>query len=117
MSFSSALFSELQGIALAKQAAERRPLSLGYLERKLRRLNMHAVCPPDAVSRLSTLTRLDTQAGFLKMLRDAGRARMDAWLESNFARIGRRSSFSLDAYLPAYRIAPETVRAGAAIDA
>jgi NTE family protein len=105
MSFSSALFSELQGIALAKQEAERRPLSPGYLEGKLRRLNMHAVCPPDSVSQLSTLTRLDAKAGLLKMLHDAGRTQMDAWLESNFARIGRRSSFSLDAYLPSYRVA------------
>jgi len=105
LNFSSALSSELQGIALAKQEAERHPLSRGYFEDRLRGLNMHAVCLPDSMSGLSTLTRLNTEGRFLKTLHDAGRRQMAAWLENNFANIGRASSFSLDTYLPSQNLA------------
>jgi NTE family protein len=77
MSFTSALHAELEGIALAKREAERSPWSLGRLERKLRRLNLHRICAPEATSMQS---RLDTRSVFMRALFDAGRAQADAWL-------------------------------------
>jgi NTE family protein len=83
MGFSSALHAELEGIALAKREAERSPWSLGRLERKLRRLKLHRICAPEAMSALS---RLNTRGSFLEALHDAGRAQADAWLMEYLAR-------------------------------
>lgn len=99
ISFSSTLFTELQGIALAKREAERGAFSLGGFERRLRRLNMHMIDSHELMSELSTLSKLDTQSAFINALRDEGRKRTDEWLEKNFEHIGVRSSISFDAYL------------------
>jgi NTE family protein len=77
MSFTAALHAELEGIALAKREAERWPWSLGRLERKLRRLRLHRICAPEA---MSTQSRLDTRSVFMRALYNAGRAQADAWL-------------------------------------
>jgi NTE family protein len=77
MSFTSALHAELEGIALAKREAERSPWSFGRLERRLRRLRLHRICAPEA---LSTQSRLDTRSVFMQALYEAGRAQADAWL-------------------------------------
>lgn len=72
ISFGSALFTELQGIALAKQEAERGLLSFGPLERRLRHLNMHLIDSQELMSQLSALSKLNTQSAFIKALRDEG---------------------------------------------
>jgi NTE family protein len=99
ISFSSALFSELQGIALAQEAAGSGMFSFGKLERRLRRMNMHVIDAQELMSGLSVLSKLDTQSDFISALHDEGRKRTDAWLASNFADIGVRSSFRLDRHL------------------
>lgn len=99
ISFSSALFSELQGIALAKQEAERQRFAFGLLERRLRRLNMHAICPPESISELHLLSRLDTHFSLINVLHEEGRMQAGAWLATNFPLIGQRSSFSLAPHL------------------
>ena len=99
ISFSSALFAELQGIALAKVTAERRVFSFGSLERKLRRLNMHLIDAQELMSHLSALSKLNTQSEFIGALHGEGRSRADAWLESNFHELGTRSTFILDKHL------------------
>jgi len=100
ISFSSALFSELQGIALAKREAEREQrFSFGRLERRLRRLNMHCISPPEAVGRMHPLSRMDTHSALIKMLHREGREQAGAWLEENFRLIGKRSTFSFAPHL------------------
>lgn len=99
ISFSSTLFGELQGIALAKEVAESAVFSFGKLERRLRRLNMHMIDAQELMSELSVLSKLDTQAAFISALHDEGRRRADAWLERNFPSVGVRSSFMLDKHL------------------
>jgi NTE family protein len=99
ISFSSALFSELQGIALAKREANRSLLALGRLERKLRRLNMHLIDSQELMSQLSSLSKLNTRAAFINALRDEGRSRTTAWLDDNFRHVGVRSTFTLDEHL------------------
>jgi len=99
MSFSSALFSELQGIALAKRAPNRSLFALGYLERKLRGLKMHLLDSQELMSELNSLSKLNTRAAFINALRDEGRSRTKAWLDENFRHIGVRSSFTLDEHL------------------
>jgi NTE family protein len=77
LSFTSALHAELQGIALAKREAERSRFSFGRLERRLRRLNLHRICAPEAMSMQS---RVNTSSVFMQALHEAGRAQADAWL-------------------------------------
>jgi NTE family protein len=99
ISFGSALSGELQGIALAKKEAGSALFSLGRLERKLRRLNLHLIDAQDVMSRLNVLSRLNTHRDFIEGLRDEGRSRADAWLKKNFRHIGARSSMALADHL------------------
>jgi len=99
ISFGSALSRELQGLALAKKEAESALFSLGRLERRLRRLNLHLIEAHDVMSRLNVLSRLNTHRAFIEGLRDEGRSRADAWLKKNFRHIGARSSLALAEHL------------------
>lgn len=95
ISFNAAAASELEGIVLAKKEAERDRWSLGRLDRRLRRLNLHMIDAEDYMNRLNVSSRLNTDAGFISALRTEGRDRADAWLRRNFRHIGTRSSFAL----------------------
>jgi NTE family protein len=80
LSFSAALFSELDGISLAKREAERSAFSVGRLERRLRRLQLHRICAPEAINGMSMQSRLNTHSAFMSSLHEAGRTQADAWL-------------------------------------
>lgn len=97
--FSSALYTELQGLALAKREAQRGWIAFGTLERRLRNLNMHMVESREYMGRLSGLSKLNTQAPFIQALRDEGRNQAGQWLLENFEHLGMRSSFNLGRYL------------------
>ena len=75
---SSALYAELEGIALATtREAARSLLPLGRLERKLRRLKLHRICAPPAAS---THSRFNTRSVFMQALFEAGRKEAEDWL-------------------------------------
>lgn len=93
ISFNAAAVSELEGITLAKMEAERDRWSLGRLDRKLRRLNLHMIDAEDYMNRLDVSSRLNTDSGFIAALRKEGRDRAGSWLRRNFRHIGQRSSF------------------------
>lgn len=95
MGFSSTFFTELQGVALAKQEAERSWFSFGRLERRLRSLNMHLIDSQELMSQLAAHSKMNTKPAFIKALHDNGRSQAHAWLEKNFRQIGVRSSFPL----------------------
>jgi len=99
INFNAAAVSELEGIALAKQEAERGLFALGRLERRLRRLNLHMIDAEDFMNRLSVTSRLNTDAAFIAALRKEGRDRAGAWLHRNFRHIGARSSLVLAEHL------------------
>ena len=100
MSFSSAFFTELQGLALAKREAERSAFSFGRLPRALKNLKTHVIDSQEFMSRLSAISKMNVHAGFIHALRDEGRKRAAIWLEEKFELVGVRSSFSLDRFLP-----------------
>ena len=85
-------------IACSK-TAHRTRFSFGRLDRKLRRLNIHVIDSAEYMSGLAPASRYNTDSGFIAALRDEGRARADAWLESNLGAIGQRSTVSLHAPL------------------
>ncbi|HEX8956973.1 MAG TPA: patatin-like phospholipase family protein [Burkholderiaceae bacterium] len=99
--FSSALFTELQGIALAKREAQRGWFALGRMERRLRNLHVHLVDAQDFMSGLPGLSKLNTRASFIDALFEEGRAQGKAWLEQHFHHLGVFSSFNLARYLHA----------------
>ena len=103
ISFSSTLHSEIQGIALAKRAAERRSFAFGRLERRLRRLNLHAIGPTASVALMDVASRMKTDARLLELLHNEGRAQASAWLAAHFDNIGVRSTLPLARHL---RLAP-----------
>jgi NTE family protein len=99
ISFSSAFFTELGGLALAKREAEGAMFGFGALERRLRRLNMHLVEASALLQQLAGRSKLNTSTSFIHAMRDEGRAAADTWLERNFHALGVKSSFDLGRYL------------------
>ena len=97
--FSSALFTELQGIALAKREAQRGWFALGRLENRLRKLNVHLIDSRDFMSRFDAHSKLNIHAPFIKAMRDEGRAQAEKWLHEKFSNPDARSSFRLGRYL------------------
>ena len=81
VSFSSALANELHSLGLAKAEAERARFSIGRVDRRLRAIKLHLI-GADWLSALDPSTRLKTDAHFVTSLRDEGRARASAWLET-----------------------------------
>jgi NTE family protein len=100
ISFTSAFFTELNGLALAKQEAERALFSFGALDRKLRALNLHVIENEELMAQLSVYSKLNVQPGFIDALREHGRNRAEAWLKWKFSFIGARSSVRLARFLP-----------------
>lgn len=99
ISFTSAFYAELQGIAMAKQEAEDGRFSFGSLERRLKRLKMHLIDSQELMSELEPLSKLDTHASFIKALYEEGRTSASTWLKRNYQCIGVRSSFTLAEHL------------------
>lgn len=99
ISFSSALFTELGGLALAKREAESALFAFGTLERRLRRLNMHLVEASDLMNQLDAMSKLNTRSTFIDGLFDEGREAAGQWLETNFRMLGVKSTFDLGRYL------------------
>jgi NTE family protein len=99
ISFTSAFYAELQGIAMAKQEAEEASFAFGSLERRLKRLKMHLIDSQELMSALEPLSKLDTHASFIKALFEEGRTCANEWLAANYRNIGVRSSFTLDKHL------------------
>ncbi len=97
--FNAAISTELQAIALAQREARRGLFAFGRLERRMRNLHVHAVASPEFMGKLTTISRMNTQAPFLEALRNEGRQQTARWLDENFAHIGKRSSFSLTPFL------------------
>ncbi len=99
LSFSSAFFAELQGLALARNEARALPFSFGRAQSGLRHLRTHRIDSPDFMGRLSAMSKLNVHPEFIHAMRDEGRNRAGQWLEAEYPAIGRRSSFDLDEFI------------------
>ena len=94
--FMAAFLREIGAIARAKEELGKELFTLGRLERRLKRANIHLIEAEDLLSGLSPSSRLNTRLDFLTMLRDHGRAQTERWLKANFSRLGAGSSVNLD---------------------
>jgi hypothetical protein len=80
ISFSSAFFTELSGLALAKREAENSTLAFGSLERRLRQLNIHMIDANELMEQLTNLSKLNTQASFIgSLFQQAASAPPNGW--------------------------------------
>jgi len=93
--FMAAFLREVGAIARAKAELGSELFTLGRLERRLKRANLHLIEAEDLLGGLSPSSRLNTRWDFLTMLRDHGRAKADEWLARNFERVGTESSVNL----------------------
>jgi NTE family protein len=100
ISFSSAFFTELTGLAMVKREAENATFAFGSLERRLRQLNMHLIDADELMGQLTNMSKLNTQGSFIRSLHQQGRERAGEWLEQHFESIGQRSTFDLGRFLP-----------------
>lgn len=89
--FASTFLSQLHGLTIAKQEAEREPHAFGRLEQKLRQLNLHIIDDEELMSRLSAGSKLNTHPSFIRSLRDSGRKQAEVWIKKNFPRTGAQS--------------------------
>lgn len=80
IAFSSPLSTELNAIMLAKAQAERAPVAIGRLERRLRNLELHRIESAAYMAELDPASRFNTDAAFIARLRDEGRSRAERWL-------------------------------------
>lgn len=99
ISFSSAFFTELQGLALAMREAGASPFAFGRLQTAVRNLRMHVIDSQEFMGRLSTVSKLNVHPEFIHALRDEGRKRAGLWLEQGYQHLGVRSTFDLDRFL------------------
>lgn len=97
LGFNAAFLREMRAIADATDRYGRGLLTLGQLERRLRRMKFHLIAAEDLLGALSHSSKLNTQTAFLERLRDAGRETAEAWLSENFDKVGRRSSVDITA--------------------
>jgi NTE family protein len=98
LAFSAHFMREMRMFTRAIDYAGPGFLTLGRLERRLRKLRFHMI---DS-SQVASLQRTDTKAlahpPFLERLREQGQASATAWLAEHFDGIGRRSTVDVKAW-------------------
>lgn len=94
--FNAPFLREMRGLVLARAQVRKQRLVMGGLSRRLRDLDFHILEAADLIGRLQVEKTLNVDLGFLLKLRDAGRARAEAWLAANLGKVGRQSSVDLE---------------------
>lgn len=95
LAFNATFQREMLALARAQRYAQSGTFTLGRLERRLRRLCLHAVEASELVAALPAESRLATRLAFLERLRDAGREHAFQWLERHHAQLGKTSTVDL----------------------
>lgn len=95
LGFSATFLREMRALAQAKIEAEKAFFSVGRLERRLRKMNVHMIEAEELMTQLSPGSKLNTHRSLIEFLRDQGRSRAEIWLERHRASIGVRSSVDL----------------------
>lgn len=96
LSTNATFLREMGAIAMSRRDASVRLFPLGRTERRYRRLRFHLIEADELMSSLEHPSKYNTDAGFISMLRDAGRRHAGEWLERNRGHVGKRSSVDLD---------------------
>lgn len=96
ISFNSSLLGEMRAIAFVKKLIE---LDMLKDEHKadFKNILVHSVRADQALNDLSVTSKFNSDWDFLTMLRDKGRATMQAWLKKNYDAIGQHDTVDLNA--------------------
>jgi NTE family protein len=91
LGFSTTFTREIDTLLKAKQSLD--TFAMSWIGRRLKALRLHIVDPGESLDEYSAKTRLNTRLGFLRGLRDLGRAQMERWLETHADALGKRGTF------------------------
>lgn len=103
ITFNSSLVKELRSLALLKQLLQQtgggasggRP----DLFSQIAALRLHRIQDEAALAELGAASKIDTGWPLLSRLHRIGHAAAQAWLDTHFSHLGRRSTMALDPYL------------------
>ena len=95
ISFNASLLKELRSIAFIKKLVENDMLKPGF-ETQFKNMLVHSVRAEDSMCEFSVASKFDTSWSFLTLLRDRGRAQMEAWLAQHFDDLGKRDTVDLN---------------------
>jgi NTE family protein len=88
ISFNSSLMREMRAIAFVSHLIDDGQLN----DEKHRRMLVHSIMNEEYMTSLGVTSKLNPDWGFLKTLRDVGRASASKWLDEHFDDVGVRSS-------------------------
>jgi NTE family protein len=91
ISFNSSLLKELRAIDFVRRLVEEGHLT----DRRYRATRVHIIENEEAMKPLGASSKMNAEWAFLTHLRDLGRDTAEAWLDRNYAELGRRSTVDL----------------------
>jgi len=91
ISFNSSLMREMRAISFVTKLIDSGALK----ESGLKRMLIHSIAANDVMNELGHTSKLNADWEFLTSLRESGRAHADAWLATNFDRLGRESTVDI----------------------
>ena len=94
ITFNSSLIKELRSVYFVQKLLDDGWIKDEHRD-KLKYVLIHSVRADNAMSDLSSASKMSSEWGFLTMLRDRGRALATEWLEHNFEHLGVRSTVDL----------------------
>ena len=94
ITFNSSLIKELRAVYFVQKLLDDGWIKDEFRD-KLKYVLIHSVRADNAMSDLSSASKMSSDWGFLTMLRDRGRALATQWLEHNFEHLGVRSTVDL----------------------
>jgi NTE family protein len=95
LAFSAHFMREMRMFSQAADYASPGFLTMGRLERRLRKMRFHMIDTQQLASLQRTDTKLLAHPPFLERLREQGQARATAWLAEHFDGVGRRSTVDI----------------------
>ena len=81
LAFSNTFLRELSSLRTAQRSIKR-TMALSWLGRRLKNVDVQLLEPGESLDTHAAKTRLDTRIGYLRNLRDLGRERTEAWLDT-----------------------------------
>jgi len=103
ITFNSSLIRELRSLALAQkllhEEGEPPPGGRAPLFGQIAALRMHRIAAENELAELGTDSKVNTGRPFLTRLHRIGYRATQAWLDTNFTHLGRRSTLPLDQFL------------------
>ena len=94
ITFNSSLIKELRSVIFVQKLLDDGWIKDEFRD-KLKNVLIHSVRADNAMSDLSSASKMNSEWGFLTMLRDRGRALAGEWLQQNFEHLNVRSSVDM----------------------